>query len=71
MKTVAELIEELKLLPQEALVYGRGYEGGLEDIAEVLLVNVVRDVNKKEYWRGKHEYVDYVFEDTRSGVFLR
>lgn len=69
MKTVAELIEELKLLPQDALVYGRGYDGGIEDIKVVIAVNVMRDAERS--WRGTHEYIDEASSTTQVGVLLR
>ena len=57
--TVKELIEVLsKIEDQEVRVMVKGYERGVDDIADIIpeIVNVALNVNK-EWWNGTHEVV--------------
>jgi hypothetical protein len=56
MKTVAELIEQLKAFPPELRVVTRGYEGGECDCDDPALCTIVLDVNDAWYY-GPHEDV--------------
>ena len=58
MKTVAELIEELKLLPQDAPVYV-WESGGLEDFDYLKVVNVMQS-------SSRHHSYDIVSEESNT-----
>jgi hypothetical protein len=66
MMTVAELIEQLKMVPQDSMVVIPGYEGGYDnpDVSTGTLVeNENWDGQEKFYWyngRHAHYYVDMV-----------
>ena len=55
--TVAELIEELRKLPQDWTVYVRGYEYGVEDVTRVNPSHFDRDIRDNP-WAGPHEDVN-------------
>jgi hypothetical protein len=50
---VRELIQALKYLNQDDLVVVKGYEGGYNDVTQLLHINIVLDVNEEWYY-GKH-----------------
>jgi hypothetical protein len=66
MMTVAELIEQLKMVPQDSMVVIPGYEGGYDnpDVSTGTLVeNDNWDGQEKLYWyNGRHAkyYTDMV-----------
>ena len=64
---VAELIEKLKLLPQDALVVTEGYETGYEAVKKVELINVIGN-HSHEWWDGEYEKSEG--PDTLEVVFL-
>mgnify|MGYP001618136491 CR=1 FL=1 len=53
---VKELIAVLKKLDQDKDIMVPGYEGGFEDVEEVIKTHVVKNVtdNKKHWWLGPH-----------------
>jgi hypothetical protein len=55
--TVAELITELQKLPPEMRVYVRAHESGVDDLEQIEVVGVVRNVNKEDTV-GRHEHPD-------------
>ena len=66
--TVKQLIEVLqKIEDQEVRVMVRGYEGGVDDIMDntPAIIHVALDVNKEWYY-GKHERVDDMYDATNS-----
>ena len=66
--TVKELIESLsKIQDQEVRVMVNGYEGGVDDIIDKApaIQYVALDVNKEWYY-GKHERVDDMYDATNS-----
>jgi hypothetical protein len=57
--TIAELIESLsKIQAKEARVMTRGYEGGYNDVGDIIpvVVEMALDVNDEWYY-GRHEMV--------------
>ena len=64
---VAELIEKLKLMPQDALAVAQGYETGYEPVKKVELINVIKN-HSHEWWDGEYEKSDSL--DTLKVVFL-
>lgn len=54
MKTVSELIEELKKYDPKTIVSTDGYEGGVTDAVNVSLVDVALNYNEESY-NGEHE----------------
>lgn len=58
MKTVRELIEELKELPQDMLVYVRGYEDSARDVETAEEIKVIRDYNKGSTWQQEHMIIE-------------
>jgi hypothetical protein len=70
LKTVAELIEELKLLPQDMLVYIEGYNGGVDDISELHFIKVERDAFKDVKYSGAHDYHYSDKSGTVVGILL-
>jgi hypothetical protein len=54
---VTELISLLSQMPADADVVVKGYEGGVDDAAEVKLVQIRRDVHKEWYY-GRHAIED-------------
>jgi len=63
LMTVAELIEKLKLMPQNALVVSEGYETGYEPVKKVEILNVVKNCSQ-EWWDGEYEKS----EDSHKGL---
>ena len=55
--TAAELIEQLRKHPADLPVYVLGYEGGVDDITNVVPIRVHRDVNTASYY-GKHDELE-------------
>lgn len=51
---VKELIEKLKLHDPETMVIRSGYEGGVEEISEVVPTMIELNVNQEWYY-GSHE----------------
>lgn len=39
-------------------VYVRGYEGGVDDVGQILPINVVRDVYDDESYYGAHDHYE-------------
>lgn len=62
---VAELIEELKKLPQDHMVVRSGYEGGVSEVSSVYETQIRLHVNEEWYY-GEHEEID---EDDRDKDF--
>ena len=65
--TVRELIEVLsKIEDQEVKVMVKGYEQGIDDIADIIpeVINVALNVNT-QWWNGSHEQVsdDHTYTD--------
>lgn len=72
--TVSELIEKLKLLPQDARVIVSGYEGGLTELDPVSpkLALVHLNVEQSDYC-GEHERCDqeeYYFKNIPTPEWL-
>lgn len=55
---VKQLIDKLSSLDPDMDVYIQGYEDGLEDLENIGLYGVIRDLNdtKSFWWVGAHEY---------------
>lgn len=51
---VKDLLTLLSEMPADADVVAKGYEGGVDDIINIQLVKLSRDVHKEWYF-GKHE----------------
>ena len=51
---VSELIEQLKAMPQDAMVVVDGYEGGLTTLEQCEEVTALLNRNT-DWWYGKHE----------------
>jgi hypothetical protein len=51
---VIDLITLLTQMPEEADVVLKGYEGGVDDVVNVRLVKIKKDINDEWYY-GKHE----------------
>jgi|WetSurMetagenome_2_1015567.scaffolds.fasta_scaffold192517_3 hypothetical protein len=64
---VEELIEKLKLLPQDALVVAEGYETGYEPVKNVELISVIENPSR-DWWDGEYEKSEG--SDTLEVVFL-
>jgi len=60
--TVKELIEKLQSLDQELPVFIDGYEGGCNDLTDLINIEVVRDVNTEWYY-GSHEKIKDLHDD--------
>lgn len=54
---VNELIALLSQMPADADVVVKGYEEGVDDVIEVTLLQIRRDVHE-EWYNGKHEIDD-------------
>ena len=54
---VIDLLTPLSQTPSGADIVVKGYEGGVDDIVDVKLVNIKKDVNAEWYY-GKHEIDD-------------
>jgi len=54
---VKDLVAILSKMPPEADVVAKGYEGGVDDVVNVQLVKLKRDVNAEWYY-GRHEIKD-------------
>ncbi|MBW8333196.1 MAG: hypothetical protein K0M40_14315 [Prolixibacteraceae bacterium] len=65
--TVAELIEKLKQMPQEALVITEGYEDGYDTIKKVSIISIEENP-KSEWYLGK--YIGSTKPDSQKSVFL-
>jgi hypothetical protein len=66
--TIKQLIEELsKIEDQDLRVMTSGYEGGFNDVENINLtpIYMALDVNTEWYY-GKHEPVDNLYEATNS-----
>jgi hypothetical protein len=76
MMTVAELIEELKMVPQDSMVVIPGYEGGYDNpniYPSALVENDNWDGQEKFYWyNGRHAayYVDMVGDQPVNCVVI-
>lgn len=64
---VTELIEKLKLMPQDALVIAEGYEDGYDAIKKVSLISIEENP-QREWYLGK--YTDSRKLDAQKAVFL-
>jgi hypothetical protein len=53
--TVAELIEKLKEMPQDAMVVVDGYAGGLDEVNSVKDLAILTDFFEESYY-GAHEF---------------
>ena len=51
---VIDLLTLLSQMPVEADVVVKGYEGGVDDVINVKLVKIKKDVNNEWYY-GRHE----------------
>ena len=51
---VKDLLNLLSQMPADADVVAKGYEGGVDDVVNVKLVKLRRDVNGEWYY-GRHE----------------
>jgi hypothetical protein len=51
---VKELLALLSQMPADADAVVKGYEGGVDDVVDVTLIQIRRDVHKEWYY-GKHE----------------
>lgn len=54
---VKDLIKQLQLYNPEQMVVIHGYEGGYDEIEEILQINLKLNVNEAWYY-GKHESAD-------------
>ncbi len=67
---VKELIERLKELDQDALVFVNGYEGGVDDFGSISQIKVRLNVNEEWYY-GKHQVIDrYSTEVANASGYL-
>jgi hypothetical protein len=57
--TVAELVAALRDLPGDWPVYVRGYEGGVDDVTELVVDCFVRDVYPAGAFGGAHNRYRY------------
>lgn len=62
---VMELLTLLSQMPMEAEVVVKGYEGGVDDVINVTLVKIKKDVHVEWYY-GRHE----IDEDGDTQVVL-
>lgn len=53
--TVAQLIQELSKLPQEANVFSLGYEAGFDQIVRVDVKKLKDTSSSKDSWNGTHQ----------------
>jgi hypothetical protein len=51
---VSELIEKLQKLPPELEVIVNGYEGAFDDVVDINIIHVDKNVNKN-WWDGRHK----------------
>ena len=51
---VIDLLTLLSQMPAEAVVVVKGYEGGVDDVVNVRLVKIKKDVHAEWYY-GRHE----------------
>jgi len=51
---VSELIKNLQKLPQELEVIVNGYENGFDDVIEIELKHIDKNINTN-WWDGRHE----------------
>ena len=51
---VNDLLELLSHMPTDAGVVVKGYEGGVDDVVNVKLVKIKKDVHREWYY-GRHE----------------
>ncbi len=54
--TVTELIARLEKFPSDMLVVCGGYEGGVDELQDMVVEKIKKDVNDEWYY-GKHEVV--------------
>lgn len=64
---VIDLITLLSQMPAEADVVVKGYEGGLDNVINVKLVKIKKDVNVDWYY-GRHEIDD---DGDAQAVFIQ
>lgn len=65
--TVSQLIQQLQMLPPDALVITEGYEDGYDTIKNVSLIPV-KENPEKEWYLGK--YINSEEAETMQAVFL-
>ena len=51
---VKDLLAQLSQMPSDADVVVKGYEGGVDDVVNVKLVKIKKDVHSEWYY-GRHE----------------
>ena len=68
--SVAELIEELKIFPQDLLVLVSGYEGGFENIMPPTIEKLTHKP-ENEYWDGEFQPTEDGNEGDLKAVVLR
>jgi len=64
--TIKDLIEKLKTLPQDIPIVTDGYEGGLDTILDIKLINIEKNKNQAS-WYGFYEEVE---ENIQNAVYL-
>jgi hypothetical protein len=72
---VADLIKVLQNLDPQLKVVLPGMMGGVDDLTEPVVLEIVRDVYVRETWRGRHESLEklhklekrYTRGDLKSG----
>lgn len=64
--TVADIIQKLNQLPQDALVLVDGYEGGLDAVIDTKVIHILYD-EKKEWYYGPYEDSE---NSTQVGIYL-
>ncbi len=67
--TVAELIEKLKLFPDDLPVLVSGYEGGFENIT-LPKVERLKNYPEKKYWDGEFQTIVNEDKDSFEAVIL-
>jgi hypothetical protein len=69
--TVKELVDALNSLPQEHMVVIRGYDGGVDEIANIENVKIDLGINKEWYY-GSHELIDArdATDDDFAAIYL-
>ncbi len=55
---VSELIEELRKLPQDAVVVVNGYEGGVRTVKDAKPTVIAVDVNTEWYYGEHEQYIE-------------
>ncbi|MCK5686915.1 hypothetical protein KAJ27_22440 [bacterium] len=67
---VAQLIEKLKLFPQDAPVLVSGYENGFENFSDPVVVKVVHK-SDADYWDGEFQETEASDNDVTEIIVLR